>query len=278
MQLVIDNGRDVVSLIDTEKMGAYCLGTIKNSFGNVLSMFESEFPEASGDDSLFWIPGFIDEFQNGFSKSSRKIWGYKERGLSLWQTNEFLEMHKGAFSTKGIFYPTSRDIEELRISHNITVSPLPSETGLSLHVSQPFHVIFGILWFYAYYGYGLKRCRVCGRWFAVQKNNAQAGYCSRKYVFSDCFGKVQEYSSCQIAYEKIMDRCKKRYRALYKRCWDYYGADNPVTQEVVQENDILHSTAKAFPTRDNLQKYQRFLYVKSENLLPRYGRKKSPSP
>lgn len=277
MQLSIDGKRNVVFLADCEG-SAYLLGSITNSFGNVLTMLESEFSEAAGSDSLFWLPGLLADVQGDKESSSKLVWGYNERGLCLWYANRFLERHSGELSLKGVFYPSLKEIEELRISHNLTLSPVPTDSGLSLQITNPFHVIYGILWFYAFNGYGIKRCRVCDRWFAVQKKNAQTGYCNRKYVFADCFGKEKEYPSCQAAFETIMDRCKKRYRKIYKKCWDYYGADHPITQKFMQENDILKETAKARPSGDNLRGYQQFLYISSDNLLPRYKHKKSPSP
>lgn len=281
MQLIIDSSKNQVSLSDFPDIG-YQLGTIENSFGNVLSMLESEFPKAAGANPVFWVSDFMEDAKSGFSADrKKKIWGFYERGSSLWDARQFLSEHTNAFTNPGVYYPDLREVEDLRIKHRIELVPVASldRSMLSFNrISRPFHVIYGLLYYYAFFGFGLKSCRVCGRLYAVRKKEAQSRYCNRKCSYTDIHGKTTIYDSCQIAQETILDRCRKREKKIDKRLDRYLPRNDPSFYHFSYRAADLRDRAKNLPSLQNLHEYERFLFVDSDNLCPWYKHEKKPAP
>lgn len=279
MELFIDGEKNRVHIQDLSTMQFLNFGTIEKCFGNAVDCLEKEYPEAMGDDVDFIRDSFLKDFSNGFS-DRKSIWGFPERGLAIWHINQFLKEH----SRGGIYNVDSRDIEELRISHNITFAPLPLSSGSGLHfpkISSPFQILYGMLYFYGLQKYALKRCKFCGRWFAVRASSAQKAYCGRKVLYTDWSGKATEYSSCQKAVETITDRCDSRYKQIKNNLDRRKGNTSPEYHAFCNTGDELKakiSKKTGNPSAANLQAFERFLYVESDKLCRRYERKKRPSP
>lgn len=278
MELFIDDNKNIVHIQDLSSMQFLNFGTIDKSFGNAVDCLEKEYPEAMGTNTDFIRASFLKDFPNGFS-NRKTIWGFPERGLALWNINQFLK----EFAHNGVYYVDPRDIEGLRISHNITFAPLPLSAGYGLHfpiISSPFQILYGMLYFYAMRGYVLKRCKFCGRWFAVQACNAQKAYCGRKVTYTAWNGKTTEYSSCQKAVETITDRCNKRYVQIKNNLDRRKGNTSPDYHTFCNIGDDLKASINkknGNPSIANFQAFEHFLYIESDNLCRRYERKKSPS-
>lgn len=273
MQLIIDSSKNLVSLSDFPDIG-YQLGTIENALGNVLSMLETEFPKAAGADPAFWVSDFMEDAKSGFSADrKKKIWGFSERGSSLWDARQFLSEHAYSFTSPGVYYPDLREVEELRVQHHIELVPVSSidRSMLSFNrISKTFHVIYGLLYYYAFFGFGLKRCRVCGRLYAVRKKEAQSRYCNRKCSYTDIHGKITEYDSCQVAQEAILDRCRKREKRITDHLYSVYGSANDIYIQFRDGKKVYKDRIRKNPFLQNLHDYEYFLFVDSDSLCPRY--------
>ena len=279
MELFIDEGKNRVHIQELSSMRFLNFGTIEKCFGNAVDCLEKEFPEATGDNADFWVSDFLKGLSDGFS-SRKTIWSFHENGISLWHIRQFLKEH----ANSGIYYVDPRDIEGLRITHNFTFAPLPLIGGSGLHfkkISSPFQILYGMLYFYAMRGYALKRCKFCGRWFAVRASSAQQAYCGRKVLYTDWSGKTTEYSSCQKAVETITDRCNSRYKQIKNNLDRRIGSTSPEYHAFCNAGDNLKAAINkksGNPSIANLQAFERFLYIESAPLCRRYERKKSPSP
>ena len=279
MELFIDGEKNMVHIQDQSLKRVWKLGTIEICFGDCVDFLNKEFPKAAGDNADFWVSDFLKGFSNGFS-GKKIIWSFHENGLSIWHINQFLKER----ANSGIYYVDPRDVEGLRISHNITFAPLPLSGGSGLHfpkISSPFQILYGMLYFYAMRGYALKRCKFCGRWFAVRASSAQKAYCGRKVVYTDWSGKTTEYLSCQKAVETITDRCDSRYKQIKNNLDRRLGNTSPEYHAFCNAGDDLKTAINkknGNPSIANLQAFERFLYIESANLSRRYERNKSPSP
>lgn len=258
--------KETITLMDEDNRGFQ--KPTDRFLGNVIAMLEEQFPEAITGQSDFWVSGFLQDIGGG--NTAKKIWGVKERGIALYDFNNFVD-------GRDSFYPTLEEVERLRISHNLPIAPLPihpsdPDGGLQFRgLGTVNHVLIASLYFYAYYGYCLKRCKLCGKWFAVKKANAQENYCSRKFSYTDCFGKSHEYPTCKDAREKIAARSKRRYSKIYQRLYGRSGFTGELNNFVSSSQKKL-DLIKESPSIKNLADYERFLYIECEKLYPRYGR------
>ena len=233
-------------------------GIIKNKtsdfLGNIVSMLEKEFPDVSKNNPGFFLSDLVSEI-NGTPTKAKTVWGFKERGTALLHFYDFID------SRKQPFYPTMLDVERLRISNSIKASPDVSPAGsVQCNVQSVFHAIYVMLYFYAYNGLGMKQCTFCGKWFTVDKESAQAAYCSRAFHYTDCKGKAHYYNSCLEAQERIWDRSRKRYRAIYDRLYHWEGASEK-TNSLATACDRYRKEAKDNRSFENLQRYENFLYT-----------------
>lgn len=242
----------------------------ENFFGNALDMLEMKFPLASKTPD-FWLSDFINDVNNG-TLSSTMIWGFHERGNALADIYAFI-------NERNEINLTMEEIETLRITHNISVAPLPInilhlDEGLRFsNLQTVFHVLFSVLYFYAYYKYKLKRCKFCGKWFATL---CEEDFCSRQFEYNDWENKKHTFASCRGklgARERITERLKARrktiYRALEARC----GSTSTEIRQFDDEADVYKNTIKENPSFENLMKYENFLYIECQKYYVRYGRK-----
>jgi len=241
-------------------------------FGNIVSLLEDTFCDVAqryeNGDSLsnYIVERTLQKLLE--DTNNIQIWGFTDGDTTLWEIYDFI-------AQRDFFYPTLAEIESLRISHRIRFAPLPFMNGeLQFdNLSSVFQVVYSVLYYYSYMGYGLKRCKLCGKWFAFKKENARSEFCDRRFSYIDALGKKLEYPTCKDAREKIAARAKRRRDTIYNRLYSREGFTGKLN-DFVKKADELHNSIKENPSISNLSKYEYFLYIECDELYPRYGRQK----
>lgn len=266
---------DYVTLQQLSDLRQCLVQKTSNFLGNALAMLAEEYPEAQNC-SDFVASSIISHFVN--NNPAKTIWGFPEYGQALHLINSFLPSGSS-------FKPSLKKIDELRISQRMSFNYLPcniinDHEGLYFDkLANVSEVLVATLYFYAYYDYSLKQCKLCGKWFATR--TAQENFCARSFQYVDCLHKVRSYQNCKDAREAIAARLKGRYNAiynaLYKRQCQYGTLENDQsTKDFIEFSSSAQSyrdRIKSDPSIGNLSDYEKFLYIDCNNYYSRYSRR-----
>lgn len=242
----------------------------ENALGEIIAELEKCYSEAKKDNASWWVHELSERVFSG-SLPKAQIMGLYAGGSAL---ASFYEFTHG----RDLFSPTLKEVELYRIEHGIAKVPLPyGSEGLSFGKQQNIEqVIYSLLYFYAYCGFGLKRCKLCGKWFAVSKERAKAQYCSRPFQYTDAENAVKRFPSCQDASEKIRQRSEMRRKNIYDHLSQFQEASVDVKRALFDFDTACKEWKERIKTdsfvADDLLGYERFLYVDCAKLKKKYGR------
>ena len=255
--LYLDRKKNGAVLVDGNI--AYNLNSLNCAFGDVLSMLEETFP-----DKIFRHPeGVVKHFKDMFNGNdkSENIWGWSINGTILVSIYDVL-------SDAENLTLTLHDMEELRIKHFTTLSYLPInitniDDGIKFeNLEKPFHLIYGLLYYYAYYNLKLVKCQHCGRWFAT--TSFKNKYCPRKSTFNG-----YTHLNCEQAVRNIKQELARKKKRIYNKLVSYgfvYDGESPSNQFL---NDCFEYKSKIDnkSSVENLSEYWDFLenYKAGEN-------------
>ena len=241
-----------------------------DALGNIVAALEEQCPDANPEDASFWV----DDFLQAASGAPQKVelLGFKESGASLAKFYMFID---GRTS----FAPSQREIEQLRIQNAISSAPLPyGPDGFAFGDQHSlFQIIYSILYFCAFFSYRIKKCKLCGKWFAASREAAQEKFCNRPFSYVDFSGKAAQYVSCKDAAEKIRQRLEMRRRAIYNHLAPYIATNEEILLKSRKFDiacDEFKRTIRDNPSIDNYLRYERFLYDGCKELYKKYGREK----
>lgn len=198
--------------LDRQKNGAYLtdgntvynLGTLNCALGNIIAMLEESFPNPYFKEPQGIVNHILDTLNE--KENCKKIWGWSVNGTILFSiydildNNEYLEL-------------TLQDIEHIRIKYAIDfvyspMSIIDIDLGMEFKVNQPFHIIYSLLYYYAFYKLKLVKCQHCGRWFATT---------TRKYKFCPRNSTFDGYThlNCEQAVRNIMQELRRKKKSIY---------------------------------------------------------------
>lgn len=258
--------KDFLPMLKSNKGFCHFKNITINFFGNALSMLEKEFPNAGNDHAV--VINNLTKVISG-AEQPKKIWGINEHGGSLHFIYDFIE-------GRDVIRLSYKDVEELRISCFMTTSPLPKsiinrDEGLCFSgLKSVKEVLIAILYYYAYNGYKLARCKHCRKWFATKTFKEE--YCKRIspcYELTVCGEKIlRDKTPCLEAVEKIKQRFKDRKKQIYNK-WDINGEGD--CEELNKNFKEYMERIKVSPTVENICECQKYLY--SEN-MPKKGERR----
>lgn len=198
--------------LDRQKNGAYLtdgntvynLGTLNCALGNIIAMLEESFPNPYFKEPQSIVNHILDTLNE--KENCQNIWGWSVNGTILFSiydildNNEYLEL-------------TLQDIEHIRIKYAIDfvyspMSIIDIDLGMEFKVNQPFHIIYSLLYYYAFYKLKLVKCQHCGRWFATT---------TRKYKFCPRNSTFDGYThlNCEQAVRNIMQELRRKKKSIY---------------------------------------------------------------
>lgn len=238
-----------------------------NALGNIVAALEEQCPDANPETPSFWV----DDFLHAASGSPQKVelLGFTESGASLAKFYMFID---GRTS----FAPSQKEIEQLRIQNAIPSAPLPyGPDGFDFGDQHSlFQIIYSILYFCAFFSYRIKKCKLCGKWFAASREAAQEKFCNRPFSYTDFSGKAAQYVSCKDAAEKMRQRLEMRRRAISKRLLPFISIKEKqeailaFDQKCIEFKQIIRES----PTIQHYIEYERYLYIDCDSLYKKYGR------
>lgn len=288
LNIIINKEKAIV--INTTTGGQWTMDT-ENFFGTVYSSLEKNYPNFDCDKMSEVIIAHIKkELSEQDDENEKYIFHCKEIGVSYYDLLMYINGHK-------VLIPTLKDIEKLRIEHRMTSGYLP--TGISDDGGMKFEgletvtqVIIAALYYYAFNGYKLVRCKHCGRWFATK--TLETEYCNR---ISPCYNMIvsgekvlNAKQPCGIAVKRIKKRLQDRRKAIYnklylgqpncdgkcERCpYDDCIAGEVACAEFCNSYKRLKSAITECPSVDNFLAMHRFLYSDSMPKQERPNRRKS---
>lgn len=250
--------------------------TLKTSlfFGDVYANLEKHFPNFDCDSHGAQIAAYmIKRISGTLEKEPVKIFGCAEIGSTLYNLLNFIDGRK-------VLAPTLKEIEELRISHQMKVNYLPvsfiEREGMrfeGLHtVTQ---VLIAALYYYAYHDFKLVRCKHCGRWFATKSLKEE--YCERVSPCHNMFvaGKnvLGSECSCKEAVVIIKQRLNHRKKVIYNNWWAAGRFDE--TRKLGDTFTKLMTDIKKSPTPENISVCMEYLYSDTMPKQQRPSRRKS---
>ncbi len=248
--LNISIGREITFVENTKIKCRWTLNTV-DFFGNVYVAIEKHFPNFKEENFV----ALTEKMMVG--KSSDKpveIFGCREFGTTFYALTTLV-------GDKTVFIPTLKVIEKMRIDYNMNVNYLP--ISLDEKDSMRFEglrtvaqVMIAALYYYAYYGYKMVRCKHCGKWFATKTLKEQ--YCKRISPCVNDIIKSKKPLNCEQAVRNIRQQQSRQHRQIYSR--SYLKAKNQgEIDSFLTESYILKDAVKRSPSVGNCKKYHVFL-------------------
>ena len=164
---------------------------------------------------------------------------------------------------------TLQDMEDIRLSYsfNIQFQPLDKANrngGMVFTVKSLSDVVYGLLYFSAYYGIKMKKCDHCGRWFTTE--TFQKKDCERK-------SPVEKYShlQCSRAAKVYKKKLRERENAIIKS-WKSRKDPN-IDQQIFDLQNTCNDLLVKLSI-ENLQTLDRYLYADDKPKQTRPNRKK----
>lgn len=271
LTISIDNENVVVQNTNT-----YGKWTIKTSrfFGVVYATLERDFPNFDPSKMGDMIAAHVINGMAGKKKEKTNyIFHCEEIGTSLYDLLMFID-------GQDVLTPTLQDIEALRIRHRMSTNYLP--VGINDENSMCFEnlrsvtqVMIAALYYYAYNGFKLRRCKHCGMWFATK--TLETEYCDN---VSPCYGLIVEGKKvlnservCVDAVSIIKQRLKDRKKVIYNK-WYAEGLED----ECIELNEKFRNfmaIIKESPTVKNITACMEYLYSDEMPKQERPKRRKS---
>lgn len=228
----------------------YLLGTTPCAFGNVVSVFQNEFPIKNYADTEVLTETIVNLISG--KEKQKCIWG-------LYVNASILHTIYSFFDNKDKIVLTLKDVENFRITHNITATYLPInavkiDDGIKFcNIKSAKEIVYGLLFYYAYNDYKLVKCEHCGRWFATKtlKNK----YCPRNSTF---LGYTKH--NCEQAVRNISQELQREKKRIYNSMTIYttnYG--NEEINNFLDKCSVFREKIKNRASVENLSEYWEFL-------------------
>ena len=182
--------------------------------------------------------------------------GLRETGSAMLMLNsKFVNQTKVSLSIQ--------EVEEMRIHNRLKSNFLP--IGIFDKESMQFEklknvsqILISILYYYAFYGFKLVRCRHCNKWFATKSFKEQ--YCRR---ISPCCGSlIKGEHTCEQAVRNVTQNCTRIRNRIRTKAASTVSAqlgNNSFILAFEDANGPLELLARQQPTVENLTKYHKFL-------------------
>lgn len=184
------------------------------------------------------------------------LFGLRETGSAMLMLDP-----KFAHQTKIVL--SIQDVEEMRIQNRMKSNYLPvsiadKESMRFEKLKSVSQILISILYYYAFYGFKLVRCRHCNKWFATKSFKEQ--YCRR---LSPCCGSlIKGEHTCEQAVRNVTQNCtriRNRIRTKASSTVSAQLGNNSFILAFEDENAPLELLARQHPTVENLTKYHKFL-------------------
>ena len=156
-----------------------------------------------------------------------------------------------------------QEVEEMRIQNRMKSNYLPvsicdKESMQFERLRSVSQILISLLYYYAFYGFKLVRCRHCNKWFATKSFKEQ--YCHR---ISPCCGTlIKGEHTCEQAVRNILQNCtriRNRIRTKASSTVSAQLGNNSFIMKFESANGALEILARQQPTVENLTKYYKFL-------------------
>ena len=243
-----------------ENTSILCKWTLQteNFFGRVFEVLEKHFPLFEIQNAGSVIASSVLRGISGTTDDTVKIFGCFEAGSTLYNLLSFVDK-------RSVIKLTLKDIDEMRIRYSMTSAYLPVTIGEK--DSMRFEklrtitqVVIAALYYYAYNGYKLVRCKHCGKWFATKSLKNQ--FCKRT---SPCYGDIikgKKALTCEAAVQNIRQNCTRLKNSIETKANSSLAAQLGNNAFLFAFSDTCAPFQKAIaeePTAENLTDYYRFL-------------------
>lgn len=229
-------------------------------FGDVIEILEKHYPKML-ENREYWHNYMNDDlFNHNSFKINFKLWGMSEGYSALSNMYDFLQYNDGVKLSL-------KDVEELRLEYQFesyqcynadndeNFISLNKKSYIFKNLKTITQVLCAVLYYYALNDYRLRKCALCGKWFATQ--TLKERYCKRK-------SNIEKYShlTCVEAKQRIRKNngvnnpLKKRFNVLSStldRLINEHGLDKQV------KKDFLH-TAKEIREKNTEEEYAQWLF------------------
>lgn len=223
-------------------------------FGNAIDMLQAEFPNvvSGGNDAMARNIASVvsDESEPVY------IWGFREYGGSLLNMQNFI-------GDRNSFAPTMQEAELLRISLGVTSSASIIGDGTCMtfeRLASVSAVLWAVLYFHAFHGQKLTRCKHCGRWFAT--DSLKNEYCRRT---SPCYGvilKGKTPKTCKQAVDEMKQKCQYQRTSIAAKARQTPAnqrRESTFLNRFLDDADRFKDAVMDRPTPENLTAYYEFL-------------------
>lgn len=229
-------------------------------FGDVIATLEKYYPKMI-ENREYWRNYMNDDlFNHNSFKINFKLWGMSEGYSALSSMYDFLQYNDGVKLSL-------KDVEELRLEYQFesyqcynidnddNFISLNKKSYIFKNLKTITQVLCAVLYYYALNDYRLRKCALCGKWFATK--TLKERYCKRKST-------IEKYShlTCVEAKQRIRKNngvnnpLKKRFNVLSStldRLINERGLDKQV------KKDFLH-TAKEIREKNTEEEYAQWLF------------------
>ena len=271
LDISIDKESTIVRNTDTD--GKWTIKTTR-FFGIVYATLERDFPNFECSEMGNLIVDHISKKIAG-KKEEKPIYIFhcEEIGTSFYNLLMFIDNREE-------LTPTIKDIEALRIQHRMTKTFLPvslnDDDGMRFEgVKTVTEVLIAALYYYAYNGFKLRRCKHCGQWFATKTLKEE--YCNN---ISPCYGLVVagkkvlgSERTCKDAVGIIQQRFAHRKKQIYDK-WYIEGLEDEC-EELNKQYKYFKNLIKENPTVENITACMEYLYSDDMPKQERPNRRKS---
>lgn len=262
--------KEITIIRNSAAQAQYTLKT-ENAFGIIYNSLEKHFPDF---DNFDLAQNIINSALNGIAeigsatatKNARPVVSYKLLGqLELGDTLDFFKEY---FENKTAISFSIQEVDALRIRCYMRASYLPlsinDPESMSFDaLTNVKQVMVALLFYYAYRGYKMVKCRHCGRWFATHSLKNQ--YC--KQVSPCCVDVLKGTAkTCEQAVRQITQNCTRLRNAIRTKVGRTTAAQlyvSDFSQAFEEENAVLEQAAREAPTVANLTAY--YYYLKQIN-------------
>ena len=231
-------------------------------FGDVIATLEKYYPKMI-ENRKYWRNYMNDDiFNHNSFKINFQLWGMAEGYSALSNMYDFLQYDDGI---KLRF----RDVEELRLKYQFESHQcynvnndddfisLNKKSYIFKNLKTITQVLCAVLYYYALNDYRLRKCALCGKWFATQ--TLKERYCKRnsnieKYSHLPCVEAQQRLRKNSGAKHPL----RKRYNVLTSTLDRLINqVSSPVTEE--DKKEFLETAKKIRQTKTD-EEYSQWIY------------------
>lgn len=250
--------------------------TIKTArfFGVVFSAMEKHFSNFNSDKLAASIKTHMKKVISGTPENDKTyIFHCRELGSNYLNLLDFI-------GDRRVLDLSLKEIEDLRIKHRMTTNYLPSSFGCADGIRfdklrNVTDVMIAALYYYAYTGLKLIRCKHCGMWFAAKSLKEE--YCDS---ISPCCNMVVmgkkvlgAEHTCKDAVRIIKQRFSDRKKQIYNK-WYIEGLEDECFE--LNEEYFKHKNRlKENPSVENIIACMEYLYSERMPKQERPSRRKT---